>query len=62
MCGGDTLTMPVHWYYGVAALCTGTSARSATTAWAGRGSQEGEVVGGVILKGKKPYWGRPNTH
>ena len=75
---GDALAMPVHWYYDVAALHRdfGTirdyqapkdfhpsSIMSlASTARAGRGSQEGEVVGGVILKGKKQYWGRPNTH
>lgn len=75
---GDALAMPVHWYYDVAALQRdfGTirdyrapkdfhpnSIMSlASTARAGRGSQEGEVVGGVILKGKKRYWGRPHTH
>ena len=75
---GDALAMPVHWYYDMAALHRdfGTirdyqapkdfhpsSIMSlASTARAGRGSQEGEVVGGVILKGKKQYWGRPNTH
>ncbi len=75
---GDALAMPVHWYYDLAALQRdfGTirdyqapkdfhpsSIMSlASTGRAGRGSQEGEVVGGVILKGKKPYWGQPNTH
>ncbi len=75
---GDALAMPVHWYYDLAALQRdfGTirdyqapkdfhpsSIMSlASTGRAGRGSQEGEVVGGVILKGKKRYWGRPNTH
>ena len=28
----------------------------------GRGGQAGSVVGDVILKGKKQYWGRPNMH
>jgi ADP-ribosylglycohydrolase len=75
---GDALAMPVHWYYDVAALQRdfGTirdyqapkdfhpsSIMSlASTGRAGRGSQEGEVVGGVILKGKKRFWGRPHTH
>ena len=75
---GDALAMPVHWYYDVAALQrdfgTIRDYRSpndvhpnsimslASTGRAGRGSQEGEVVGSVILKGKKSFWGRPNTH
>ncbi len=75
---GDALAMPAHWYYDVAALQRdfGTirdyqaprdfhpdSIMSlASTGRAGRGSQEGEVVGGVILKGKKRYWGQPHTH
>jgi ADP-ribosylglycohydrolase len=75
---GDALAMPVHWYYDVAALHRNFGAirdyqatkdfhpnsimSLASTRRAGRGSQEGEVVGGVILKGKKLYWGRPNTH
>ena len=68
----------VHWYYNVAALQQdfgtirdfqvpkdfhpGSIMSLASTGRAGRGSQEGEVVGGVILKGKKQYWGRPHTH
>ena len=28
----------------------------------GRGGQAGSVVGDVILKGKKQFWGRPNMH
>jgi ADP-ribosyl-[dinitrogen reductase] hydrolase len=28
----------------------------------GRGGQVGSVVGDVILKGKKQFWGRPNMH
>ncbi len=75
---GDALAMPVHWYYDIAALRRdfGTlrdyqapkdshpsSIMSlASTGRAGRGSQEGEVVGSVILKGKKSFWGRPHTH
>jgi ADP-ribosyl-[dinitrogen reductase] hydrolase len=64
---GDALAMPVHWYYDVAALQRdfgtirdyqapkdfhpNSIMALASTARAGRGSQEGEVVGGVILKG-----------
>ena len=75
---GDALAMPVHWYYDIAALRRdfgtirdyqapkdfhpNSIMALASTARAGRGSQEGEVVGGVILKGKKQYWGRPHTH
>ena len=75
---GDALAMPVHWYYDVAALRRdfgtlrdyqaprdfhpNSILSLASTGRAGRGSQEGEVVGSVILKGKKSFWGRPNTH
>ena len=75
---GDALAMPVHWYYDIAALRRDfgvvrdfqpprdfhpSSIMSlASTAGAGRGSQEGEVVGSVILHGKKHLWGRPNRH
>jgi ADP-ribosylglycohydrolase len=34
----------------------------ASTGGAGRGSQQGEVVGSVILQGKKHLWGQPNRH
>jgi ADP-ribosyl-[dinitrogen reductase] hydrolase len=75
---GDALAMPVHWYYDIAALRQDFGAirdyqapkdhhpssimALASTAKAGRGSQQGEVVGSVILKGKKPHWGPPNRH
>ncbi len=75
---GDALAMPVHWYYNIAALQRdfGTirdyqapkdhhpsSIMSlANTAKAGRGSQDGDVVGGLILKGKKHHWGPANRH
>ena len=75
---GDALAMPAHWYYDVAALRRdyglirdyqaprehhpNSIMPLASTGRAGRGSQEGEVVGGLILKGKKGYWGRPHTH
>jgi hypothetical protein len=64
---GDALGMPVHWYYDVAALHRdfgmirdyqapkdfhpNSIIALASTARAGCGSQEGEVVGGVILEG-----------
>lgn len=75
---GDALAMPVHWYYDVAALQRdfgvivdyqapkahhpGSIMALASTGKAGRGSQDGEVVGGVILKGKKHHWGQANRH
>ena len=75
---GDALAMPVHWYYDVAALQRefgtirdyqdpgaehpNSIMPLASTGQAGRGTQEGEVVGGVILKGKKHLWGRPHMH
>ena len=75
---GDALAMPVHWYYDVAALqrdfgsvrdyqapCDyhpNSIMSLADTGAAGRGSQEGEVVGRVILHGKKHLWGQPNRH
>ena len=75
---GDALAMPVHWYYDVAALqrdfgtvrdyqapCDyhpSSIMSLANTGAAGRGSQEGEVVGRVILHGKKHLWGQPNRH
>ncbi|MBM4089235.1 MAG: ADP-ribosylglycohydrolase family protein [Planctomycetes bacterium] len=75
---GDALAMPAHWYYDVAALQRdfGTlrdylpptdyhpnSIMSlSSTGTSGRGSQQGEVVGSVILHGKKHLWGQPNRH
>jgi len=75
---GDALAMPVHWYYDVAALQhdfgtirdyqapkshhPGSIMALANTAQAGRGSQAGNVVGEVILKGKKHHWGQANRH
>jgi ADP-ribosyl-[dinitrogen reductase] hydrolase len=75
---GDALAMPAHWYYDVAALKRDfgelrdyrapttyhpSSIMSlASTGSAGRGSQQGNVVGSVILHGKKHLWGRPNQH
>jgi ADP-ribosyl-[dinitrogen reductase] hydrolase len=75
---GDALAMPVHWYYNIAALWQdfgqirdyqapkahhpNSIMALANTAKAGRGSQEGDIVGNVILKGKKQHWGQANRH
>ncbi len=75
---GDALAMPVHWYYRLSDLQRDfgevrdfqapkahhpSSIMSlSSTARAGRGVQVGEVVGEVILKGKKHHWGPPNRH
>lgn len=75
---GDALAMPVHWYYNIAALWQdfgvirdyqapklhhpNSIMALANTAKAGRGNQEGDIVGNVILKGKKEHWGKANRH
>ena len=75
---GDALAMPVHWYYDVAALqrdfgvirdfqppCEfhpNSIMSLASTEGAGRGSHEGNVVGSIILHGKKHLWDQPNRH
>lgn len=75
---GDALAMPVHWYYNIAALWQdfgqirdyqapkahhpNSIMALANTAKAGRGSQDGDIVGEVILKGKKHHWGQANRH
>ena len=75
---GDALAMPVHWYYNIAALWQdfgqirdyqapkahhpNSIMALANTGKAGRGSQEGDIVGSVILKGKKQHWGQANRH
>ena len=75
---GDALAMPVHWYYNIAALWQDFGSirdyqapkahhpssimALANTAKSGRGSQEGDIVGDVILKGKKQHWGQANRH
>ena len=75
---GDALAMPVHWYYNIAALWQdfgqikdyhapkvhhpNSIMALANTGKAGRGSQAGDIVGEVILKGKKHHWGQPNRH
>lgn len=75
---GDALSMPVHWYYNIAALWQdfgqirdyqapkihhpNSIMALANTGKAGRGSQDGDIVGNVILKGKKHHWGQANRH
>jgi ADP-ribosyl-[dinitrogen reductase] hydrolase len=75
---GDALAMPVHWYYNIAALQQNfgqirdyqspmahhpnSIMALANTGKAGRGSQAGDIVGEVILKGKKHHWGQINRH
>jgi len=75
---GDALAMPVHWYYNIAALWQdfgqirdyqapkehhpNSIMALANTAKAGRGTQDGNIVGSVILKGKKQHWGQANRH
>ena len=75
---GDSLAMPAHWYYDTSALAKdfgqirdyqapkahhpNSIMALANTAKAGRGSQEGDIVGDVILKGKKHHWGQANRH
>lgn len=75
---GDALAMPVHWYYNIAALWQdfgqirdyqapkakhpSSIMPLASTGKAGRGTQAGDIVGSVILKGKKQFWGLPNGH
>lgn len=75
---GDALAMPVHWYYNIAALQRdfgvirdyqppksehpSSIMALANTGKAGRGTQDGNVVGDVILLGKKHHWGKANRH
>jgi ADP-ribosyl-[dinitrogen reductase] hydrolase len=75
---GDALAMPVHWYYDIAALQRdfgvirdyhapkskhpSSIMALSSTGKAGRGAQDGNVVGAVILLGKKHHWGQANRH
>ncbi len=75
---GDALAMPVHWYYRLSELQRDfgvirdyqapkdvhpSSIMSlSSTSRAGRGNQTGDVVGEVILKGKKHHWGPAHRH
>lgn len=72
---GDALSMPVHWYYDPADIIrdfgrittyqpprpvhpTSIMDKSAT-GHGGRGDVGGDVIGRIILHGKKPFWGGP---
>jgi ADP-ribosylglycohydrolase len=80
---GDSLAMPVHWYYNrmdilkafpggiqrfedAPAYHPSSIMSLHSTAKGGRGPQSAgsgkEIVGGVILKGKRSFWGVPNQH
>jgi len=81
---GDSLAMPVHWYYnpqdileafpgGIQKLEDAPDDHPSSimslhsTAKGGRGIQTGvgstrEIVGEVILKGKRSFWGQANQH
>lgn len=78
MFAGDALAMPVHWYYDTGAIKRDFGVLRdyqqpkdfhpdsimslSSTGKAGRGVQDGDVIGGTILKGKKHHWGQPNRH
>lgn len=71
---GDGLAMPTHWYYDQRHLRStfgeikgyvapkdklpGSIMSLSNTGGGGRGSNQGSIVGDVILKGKKQYWER----
>jgi ADP-ribosylglycohydrolase len=75
---GDALAMPVHWYYRLSELQRdfgvirdyqapkevhpGSIMSLSSTSRAGRGNQAGDVVGEVILKGRKHHWGPAGRH
>jgi ADP-ribosyl-[dinitrogen reductase] hydrolase len=75
---GDALSMPVHWYYNINDIIKDFGAIKfyqapkqfhpssimslSNTGAAGRGDQKGDIVGRVILKGKKEFWGKSGTH
>jgi ADP-ribosyl-[dinitrogen reductase] hydrolase len=70
----DALAAPAHWYYDTRALRSeygeirdfvkprrehsGSIMGLSNTGGAGRGSQEGDIIGGVINHGKRGYWRR----
>ena len=69
---GDALAMPVHWYYDTRQLrddfgkitkyeapkprFPGSIMNLSNTGGGGRGSDQGDIVGTVILHGKKEFW------
>ena len=74
----DALSMPAHWYYNPNDIVRDfgrlkefqppkvrhpSSIMSlSNTGGAGRGAQEGTIIGDVINHGKKQFWGVPNMH
>ena len=70
--------MPVHWMYNLANLkrdygvitgyvqpkdeFEGSIMNKSNTGGAGRGSDKGEIVGSVILHGKKKYWEKGKSY
>eukprot|EP01087_Luapelamoeba_hula_P024590 TRINITY_DN9424_c0_g1_i1.p1 TRINITY_DN9424_c0_g1~~TRINITY_DN9424_c0_g1_i1.p1 ORF type:complete len:377 (-),score=51.75 TRINITY_DN9424_c0_g1_i1:76-1185(-) len=75
---GDSLSMPVHWYYNLQDLKRDfgeirdfeapkpehpSSIMSVSnTGGHGRGDQSGNIIGGVILHDKKQFWGKSKVH
>ena len=75
---GDSLAMPVHWYYDTYKLKSdfgqitkyeepkstfpGSILNLSNTDGAGRGSDKGNLIGEVILHGKKKYWARGKNY
>lgn len=75
---GDAIAMPVHWYYDLRQLRAdyGSIARYtapkdhfknsilnlSNTGGGGRGSDQGDIVGKIILHGKKQYWVRGGNY
>jgi len=71
---GDALAMPVHWYYNRARLVEDfgevtkyeapkssfpeSMLNTSNTGGAGLGSNESNLIGDVILHGKKHFWER----
>jgi hypothetical protein len=74
MAVGDSLAMPAHWYYDTGLLrrtfgrieglldapkeLPGSILNKSNTGGPGRGGFEGDLVGSVILHGKKHFWAR----
>jgi ADP-ribosylglycohydrolase len=75
---GDSLAMPVHWYYDIYQLkkdfgtikkyespkdtFPGSILNLSNTDGPGRGSDKGNLVGDFILHGKKKYWARGKSY
>lgn len=75
---GDSTAMPVHWMYNLQQLRSdygqitgyvkpkdvfqGSIMNLSNTGGGGRGSDKGDIVGSVILHGKKKYWMRGGNY